>query len=165
MCECGCGTELRANYRGHFYAFARGHRITKRKPIEELQRTHICNGYVMERAPGHPHANRDGFVGQHILVAEKALGYYLPDGAEVHHWNLNRSNNANSNLLVCPSKAYHLLIHRRMEARAACGNPNFRKCYICKKWDDESALYIRARTAYHTECHRIYQAQRKAIAA
>ena len=77
----------------------------------------------------------------HISVAEKALGHALPSGSRVHHVDLTRDNNANSNLVICPSQEYHKLLHARTEALDACGNANWVKCCICKEWDDP--LYIR----------------------
>lgn len=70
---------------------------------------HVNNGYIMIK--GEDGKSRY----EHILIAEKALGKPLPPGAEVHHWNEFRSDNRNSNLLVCPSKSYHNLIHKRMK--------------------------------------------------
>jgi len=52
----------------------------------------------------------------HVLIAEKALGKKLPPGAVVHHADGNPSNNKNSNLVICPSQAYHMLIHARTRA-------------------------------------------------
>src|ERR1035437_4065530 len=78
----------------------------------------------------------------HTLIVEKVLGKKLPAGAEVHHVDSDGRNNKNTNLVVCPTKSYHKLLHRRTEALEASGNPNFRKCYYCKHWDAEENLYI-----------------------
>jgi hypothetical protein len=78
----------------------------------------------------------------HVLVAERVLGRPLPPGAVVHHADGNRANNDPSNLVICPSQAYHRLLHRRINALAASGHADWRKCWICKQYDAPSNLYI-----------------------
>lgn len=91
---------------------------------------------------------------EHIDVAERALGKPLPFGAIVHHVDENRSNNDPSNLVICPSRAYHALIHRRMRALAACGNPSWLKCSICGTYDAPENLAVNAKwsVARHRAC-------------
>lgn len=94
---------------------------------------------------------------EHIHVAEKAMGRPLPLGAEVHHVDEDRANNANSNLVICPDSSYHKLLHMRARARDACGNPNWRKCELCHTWDDTENLLIGKRgQAKHAACVRQY---------
>ena len=52
-------------------------------------------------------------VPEHKIIAEKALGKSLPEGAMVHHFDGNRQNNHYSNLVICPNSAYHHLLHTR----------------------------------------------------
>lgn len=83
---------------------------------------------------GHPSADKDGHVLLHVLIAEQALGRYLPDGAEVHHADGNIRNNVNANLVICQDKAYHKLLHVRARTLRAGGNPNTDKfCADCQK--------------------------------
>ena len=72
------------------------------------------------------------------LVIEKVLGFSLPQKAIVHHVDGDRSNDHNSNLVVCEDNAYHCILHTRMRAFAATGNPNFRHCWKCKQWKHKS---------------------------
>ena len=102
------------------------------------------SGHVMQRVNG-------AMVYEHILVAERALGRQLPVGAQVHHVDLNPSNNSPSNLVICPSDAYHKLIHKRLRALLACGDPGARKCYICKKWNGAD-LRVRGKVSFHSAC-------------
>jgi hypothetical protein len=98
----------------------------------------------------------------HIVVAQRALGKPLPKGAEVHHVDEDKSNNAPCNLVVCPSNAYHQLLHVRTDALRACGNANFRRCCFCKVYDDPSNLsFIRGGRCYHKRCNASYQLKRR----
>jgi hypothetical protein len=104
-------------------------------------------------------------VAEHVEVAERALGKPLPKGAVVHHVDHDRANNTPTNLVICPSTAYHTLLHRRERARDACGNPDYRKCWICKRYDDPAAM-TKDSTAYapyyHRSCRREWEANRRA---
>lgn len=79
---------------------------------------------------------------EHVLLAEAAIGKPLPSGAEVHHVNYKKRDNRPENLVVCPDRSYHQLIHRRTRAYDACGNASWKKCAYCKKHDDPSNLHI-----------------------
>jgi hypothetical protein len=79
-------------------------------------------------------------IREHVLIAEKALGRALPKGAVVHHIDENPGNNSNDNLVICPSNAYHSLLHMRLDALKECGNPNWRRCPYCGKHDDPEMM-------------------------
>jgi len=80
--------------------------------------------YVVRRVVGHPRASAPNHgVYEHVLVAEAALGHYLPEGAEIHHVDGSRTNNANRNLVICQDHRYHFGLHVRAKIRAAGGNP------------------------------------------
>lgn len=95
--------------------------------------------YIGVFSPGHPRANSAGYVREHILIAERALGKSLPDGAVVHHANEKHDDNTNGNLVICQDNAYHKLLHVRMRIRRAGGDPNRQKlCGGCKCCLDRS---------------------------
>jgi len=104
------------------------------------QHTGLHQGYRWVRRPDHPRADRQGKVFEHVIVVEAAMGKPLPGKYPVHHINENRSDNRPENLVVCESLGYHQLLHRRMEARAACGNANWRVCAFCKRYDDPNVM-------------------------
>lgn len=92
----------------------------------------------------------------HVAVAERVLGKPLPPGAIVHHADGDKLNNDPSNLVICPNVAYHRLIHRRIDALAACGHADWRKCWVCKTYDAPSNLYIspNGMNIHHRHCLR-----------
>lgn len=109
-------------------------------------------GYVRLKRPGHPRATVDGYVAEHILIAEKALGKPLPPKAVIHHHNGVKGDNKNSNLVICEDEAYHKLLHMRLNAYKACGHADWRRCRYCKTWDDPINLSIQDATVYHKRC-------------
>lgn len=91
------------------------------------------HGYIKIVVPGHPRAGYENTVLEHVIVAEKALGRYLPKEHPVHHHDRNPSNNVNANLVICENASYHALLHRRMLIVEAGGDPNINKlCPACK---------------------------------
>lgn len=67
----------------------------------------------------------------HIVRAVRALGRPLPPGAEVHHADLTKNDDAP--LVICQSHKYHRLLHARTRVLRAGGNPNAdRICADCK---------------------------------
>jgi hypothetical protein len=103
---------------------------------------------------------------EHVHVAEKALGKPLPSGAVVHHVNEVKTDNRPENLVICPNRAYHNLLHSRMAAQAACGDPNKRACRFCKEYDAMPNLRAHKFKTFesycHAECKRNYDRAQKA---
>lgn len=66
------------------------------------------HGYRLVLAPDHPHANSGGYVREHRLVMERALGRPLRRREVVHHLDGDRANNDPSNLAVYASNGAHL---------------------------------------------------------
>jgi hypothetical protein len=109
----------------------------------------------MRSRPDHPRASA-GCVAEHVLLAEQALGRYLPDGAEVHHVDGNVTNNTGSNLVICQDKAYHKLLHYRAKVLRAGGNPNTdkfcRDCQICKPLEKFNRMAQNKSTGRQSVC-------------
>ena len=163
-CECGCGlmapiaklTNRRWGYvKGQPVRFVVGHNQHNMKTHSNSKdgRARHSAGYVLVKQPGHPRATLHGnYVPEHVLVAEKALGHYLPLQAVVHHVNENKSENQNCNLVMCEDQSYHKLLHVRARAYKACGNPSARKCHICKTWGLD--IPLRGTAHAHLICRR-----------
>ena len=76
-------------------------------------------GYVMVRQPDHPRARHNGYVLEHILVAEQMLGRPLEPGEEVHHINRQKDDNRPENLQIYQNHLDHWMTeHYETVARA-----------------------------------------------
>ena len=98
------------------------------------------------------------------IVAERVLGRPLPIGSVVHHLDGDYTNDDQRNLAIFPSKAYHNLIHARMDALAVTGNADSRKCQYCGTWglaDESWSLIMKGgRRSWHKKCRAEYELAR-----
>lgn len=134
--------------------------LSKRLKGRTGKKSHVWDGGSYTSSNGYTYIyledkNRKSvskYIGEHVLVAEKAIGKTLPCGSIVHHFDGNKSNNMNSNLVVCENNAYHRLLHKRQRAKLECGNANWHKCYVCGEWDCKENLYIGKSEIAHRDC-------------
>jgi hypothetical protein len=176
LCECGCGeitpiaTRTRSGkdrgfpkIKGEHLRFCNGHSMFGERHYRwQGGRSYVnqAKGYVRVHCPSHPRAVKNKVL-EHIVIAEKALGHYLPLKAEVHHFNENKQDNRNSNLVICEDRAYHKLIHMRMRAIVAGYPASWRKCHICKQYDSPVLVFSTGRRgAFHTFCKTKYLRER-----
>jgi hypothetical protein len=78
----------------------------------------VKGGHIREYAPDHPAAKKSkGYVLQHRLVMERALGRYLEPGEVVHHINGDKQDNRLENLELVRSLSDHMKHHKRAASR------------------------------------------------
>lgn len=91
------------------------HRITRNGSHDITKRQPNGAGHITDR--GYVRVwdwDKNRHTYEHILIAEKALGRKLPEGAQVHHVNNKHwDNDTPWNLVICPSDEYHKLLHQR----------------------------------------------------
>lgn len=102
------------------------------------------NGYTLVYIPDHPKAiasgSFQGYVYEHVLIAEEMLGRPIQSGDVVHHLDENRSNNSPDNLLVL-SGPMHSKLHTWLSKNTIVPNDEYRdrteagcvRCMTCKK--------------------------------
>ncbi len=97
------------------------------------------------------------------------MGHRLSSAHPIHHFDEDRANNSNGNLVVCEDTAYHELLHKRRRALLACGDPAAVRCRFCGGYDRQSEMHISARrdrkwcvTGYHRSCEQAAYYRRKA---
>lgn len=126
LCGCGCGgvaplviqtARSEGVTKGQQRRFIRGHNAKMMRRTVGYSQVYVGNG-----------RGRDA----HVVIAERALGRRMPAGAEVHHVDGNKHNNARTNLVICQDRAYHFLLHARARVVRAGGDPNTQRvCGQC----------------------------------
>jgi hypothetical protein len=70
-------------------------------------------GYLKRLLPSHPRADKDGYVMEHYLTAERALGRFITKNEVIHHINKIKTDNYLKNLYLFPSSKEHGAYHMK----------------------------------------------------
>ena len=158
-CACGCGKSVCGNTSWEVGEIRWNKYASKDCATSQYSRQQKISGitkYVGVYLPQHEKADLYGYVYEHVIAAEKVLGKSPPKGVIVHHVDEDPSNNQNNNLVICQDQTYHLLLHSRRDALLACGNPDWRRCTICKEYGDPTKM-VKANgkgVPCHLECRK-----------
>ena len=166
LCKCGCGRTTKVNTRneaskgwekGKSRNYIRGHNVRGKRSNHWKGGKHLDkDGYFIVLNPGY---RKNNYVYEHTIVAESVFGKRLPLKAVVHHVDEDRSNNQNNNLVICENLKYHFLLHKRMRAISACGNPRWVKCQYCGMYGPPETMKKKSK-AYHKKCNAEYEMKR-----
>lgn len=75
-------------------------------------KTKTAGGYILVKSLNHPYRDKNNYVYEHRLVAEKYLGRYLTPKEVAHHVNKIKDDNRIENLIVFMSHSAHLRFHK-----------------------------------------------------
>ena len=122
---CNSSVKSRGLCSRHYERFRTGKEIEG----EETRRTRgegsiNTQGYIVKDVDGTAEY-------EHRMIAAVAIDRLLKGEECVHHVDENRANNTNTNLVICPDRAYHQLLHRRTRALDTCGHADWLRCKIC----------------------------------
>lgn len=128
-------------------------------------------GYIMVRLLGHHRANPNGYVMEHIIVAEEKIGRRLEKGEQVHHIDHNKANNHPDNLAVMTASEHYYIHHGHKKGKSirarkqgvrlprkvreiAVAESKIKKCLDKREWPDDSVLLEMAKTMSSREISR-----------
>lgn len=110
------------------------------------------NGYRVVYLPEHPKAmksdNWNGWVYEHIVIAEERLGREIKECEVVHHLDSNRANNLPNNLIVL-EEPQHMKLHAWMDKNFIIPKPGallekigmLKYCPECNKQIPSNRVY------------------------
>ncbi len=134
-----------------------GSRIGNKNPNWNGGKYLDTQGYINIKFPSHPRADNQGYIKEHVLIIETAMGKLISMKARPHHINGIKNDNRNQNLVLCENHGYHHLLHQRQLALKSCGHSSWRKCGLCKSYDKPENLFItNDNHVYHRDCQRQY---------
>ena len=87
--------------------------------------------YMPEHRAAMKSSKWKGYVGEHIVIAEKEFGRALREDEDVHHMDEDKSNNSPSNLIILPKKSHGMLHKFFIDAGIVIKPKKIRYCEGC----------------------------------
>jgi len=94
---------------------------------------------------------------EHRMIIEDVLGKPLKKEWRTHHVDEDKTNNDHSNIVLCENHSYHRMLHRRMKALRATGNPNMVRCSLCGEWKEQKLISGNRISGWCKKCHNASQ--------
>ena len=130
LCKCECGNEVITREESLVSGHTKSCGCLQKEIISHVNRGKVGDkhrnwkggritrcGYTMMLYKNHPRADLWGYVCEHVLIAEKILGEYIPRGHVIHHINGIKDDNRPENLMWFKSNSEHLKYHKLMEVK------------------------------------------------
>lgn len=120
-------------------------------------------GYIMVHSPNHHRASSNGYVYEHILIAEQMLGRILKDEEVVHHEDRDRTNNNIDNLFVFATASDHARYHYNNimikvdDYYISPSNVRTKKCEVCDNIFEYYPNASKVRKFCSAKCNTISQ--------
>lgn len=112
--------------------------------MRSFMKTRILNGYRVIYMPDHPSAmksdNWNGYIYEHIAIAEERLGRKISKDEVCHHLDGNRQNNDSDNVIVI-LRSEHSKLHAFLK-----------RSVIINESSDENGVNSGKPKVYCTEC-------------
>lgn len=161
LCECGCGdpapiakqTKTSCGHiQGSPIRFINGHNQKGELHFRWNERKTKSYGYNVT-------TTKEGRkLRQSRIKAEKILRKSLSLKIQIHHYAEMDNDNK---IVICEDSSYHNLLHKRLRAYRATGNPKAIFCRFCKQYDDIKNLKIYNKSAQHPACANRYAIKRR----
>lgn len=155
FCACGCGAEIKikAFNNIHLIKFVRNHhfRLDKNKRNQWGENNtswkggrylHKSSGHWYVLRPDNKHADKNGYVGEHVIVFEEYYNCCMLPWAIVHHINEIKTDNRIENLQGMVRNR-HISYHQTKRKRNK-KNLGDRICLLCNSID----TYVNKKEGY-----------------
>ena len=142
-CDASCSQKDRLRSPENHPSWKGGRRINHQGYVEVLRRNH-------------PRTRGNGYVFEHILVAERKLGRPLKLNEQVHHINKIKTDNRPENLLVLDI-AEHARLHGKEKKRVG----KYLNCVVCGKEFYRKPSHVKRAKCCSLKCVGYYTNMKK----